>query len=494
MRRFLRRIGLRGWKRWTITLLVLFALTSVGSVELTSQSFFCNSCHIMEPYYASWKHGAHKNVECVKCHINPGVDNFIAAKLNGLGQVVDDVLHRTSMKPSASVSALSCTRSGCHDLQRVRDVKKDSGDYLFRHDKHLDLEFAGIKVSCTTCHSHIKGDEHFEINTNVCINCHLIESSHDNAPAAAGAGVLPSLLRMNVREDRALAVATSTSPPPAAPPPPPPEHAGKLAPASCTTCHTPPPGTIERNGLKVTHAEYLSYGAKCESCHRGNTTAPVPIENGHCLQCHTFGLEKVLPTPEMHRVHNEGRHKIECSSCHGTMHHGPIAQTGTLEQFDCRKCHIDQHAVQRNTYLHDESPRADGRLPAVSPMFLAHIDCTGCHIKPRPVSVKPTSGAMVFAAVAEACDRCHRPGFGAEMVPLWQRTAHALFDAVESDYNSLDPTAQLDPEVIAVRRLLDMVRADGSWGVHNPRYTQQLLEQARTRLALFRARETEPPK
>jgi PleD family two-component response regulator len=32
------------------------------------------------------------------------------------------------------------------------------------------------------------------------------------------------------------------------------------------------------------------------------------------------------------------------------------------------------------------------------------------------------------------------------------------------------------------QRLIDVVRLDGSWGVHNPRYTEELLNQARAKL------------
>jgi nitrate/TMAO reductase-like tetraheme cytochrome c subunit len=490
MVRLLNKIGLTNWKRRILALLILLPLMGTASVELTSQSWFCNSCHIMNPYYDSWKHGAHKDVECVKCHISPGVDNFLAAKFNGLGQVVDDVLHRTSMKPSAAVSELACMRSGCHDAEKVNRTNKTEGKYLFKHDKHLNLEYRGIKIACATCHSHVQGDNHFEVNTNVCVTCHLLRD--DAAANVVGAdGKKPTLIRLAVRE--VVPGGDAHAVPPSAALATTPESHAKLPPDGCTACHNPPAGTIERGGLRITHAEYLAYGAKCESCHRGTTATPAPVESGQCFECHNFGIERVTSTEEMHKVHNEGRHKIECFSCHGTVHHGPTAQAAKLEQFECSKCHTDQHGVQRRTYLHKEGqpdvPVTTGDAPAVSPMFLAHVDCTGCHIKARPVSVRPDSGATVKVATPEACDACHKPGLGAEMIPLWQKTTHRLYDQVEADLKaadteitSADGRAALDE----VRKLQQMVRADGSWGVHNPRYTQQALEQARAKLTAAR--------
>jgi nitrate/TMAO reductase-like tetraheme cytochrome c subunit len=486
MVRLLNKIGLTNWRRRVLAALILLPLFGVGSVELTSQSWFCNSCHIMNPYYDSWKSGAHKDVECVKCHISPGMDNFLEAKFNGLGQVVDDVLHRTSMKPSASVSELSCTRSGCHDIEKVRKTNKTSGKFLFQHDKHLGLDYAGIKVACSTCHSHVKGDQHFEVNTNVCVTCHLLQRDPSKPATSVAAGKLAPAIRLAVREGHSDAPVAAGAAPIA--------NGVKMPPDGCVSCHNPPAGTIERGGLKITHSEYLAYGAKCESCHRGTTEAPTPVESGQCYECHNFGLERNGDMEKMHRVHNEGRHKIECFSCHGTVHHGPEAQAARLDQFDCRKCHSDQHGIQRSTYLHDaadplHATNADG-APTVSPMFLAHVDCTGCHVHKRAVSTKPESGATVAAATPEACDACHKPGFGKEMVPLWQKTTHGLYNQVAADLKSVEGDVKTDEgkaDLDEVRRILNMVQVDGSWGVHNPRYTQQLLGEARAKLTAARA-------
>ena len=53
-----------------------------------------------------------------------------------------------------------------------------------------------------------------------------------------------------------------------------------------------PTSTIEYRGLKINHAEYLSYGASCESCHNGVTEKPRPIRSDACFSCHEFGLER----------------------------------------------------------------------------------------------------------------------------------------------------------------------------------------------------------
>jgi nitrate/TMAO reductase-like tetraheme cytochrome c subunit len=487
MGKILTRVKTKLGRYWRLKLaggaFVLMTALGIGSAELTSQSWFCNSCHIMNPYYDSWKNGSHKDVACVKCHISPGVDNFVEAKLNGLGQVVDDVLSRTSNKPSASVDQLACMRSGCHTMPDIIAAESERGPdtYKFRHDKHTGLEFRGVKLQCGTCHSHIKGDKHFEMNTSVCITCHLVEKDHDPVLAPPGSAA-PTSLRLAVREGhlpRAAGAPVDTTRPVAA--------AEILPPATCLACHNAPPGVLERNGLKIDHAAFLAYGASCESCHRSVTAVPPPIEDGRCLQCHNFGIDKSLGADEMHRVHSEGRHKIECFSCHGSVLHGTVAQAAMLEQFDCKRCHVDQHVVQRTTYFSNgTTAHPAGPAAGASPMFMSHVDCKGCHIKPRPLDAAPNSGAFVTAAVPEACDACHQKGLGEQMIPLWQKGTRALFDQLTADVAAAQAAGADEKLLAPAREVLQLIRVDGSWGVHNPRYTQQLLEEARAALAQAR--------
>jgi len=91
-------------------------------------------------------------------------------------------------------------------------------------------------------------------------------------------------------------------------------------------------------------------------------------------------------------------------------------------------------------------------------------------------------------AAAASCDRCHKPGLGEQMIPLWQSTTHSLYDQVDAALKEIesDTSPQTTRLVEETRRLLDTVRLDGSWGVHNPRYTQRLLEEAREKVRAAR--------
>lgn len=466
------------WRTWLVLLLLFFVVGSVIGVEVTSQSSFCNSCHIMESFYDSWSKGTHAEVPCVECHIAPGAQNFISAKLNGLGQVVDDWLNRTSTKPSASVSDFACGREGCHDVLTLDDHPRQDLRFLFKHRVHLGLDYEGIVIRCSTCHSHIKGDRHFEVNTNVCITCHLIDDGvpklSNPAPSSLAAASHDGNSPSESTPDFTSIGNTASI-----------EKDLTIAPVQCVACHTPPDTVFDYKGLAIDHDEYLQFGAACDSCHRNVTAHSLVIDDSQCLSCHIFGVERIESTSQIHRLHSEGEHKVECFNCHGVIHHGPDAEALPLDQFDCRSCHFDQHTVQQTTYLNGRGDR-DGpyEQTAISPMFLVHIDCSGCHVAPDTLKSNPRSGATVARAVEGACDACHHPGFGGQMIPLWQGSTKKIYDEVLGLLpDEMDPWADDCPEakarLIEVQRLLELVRVDGSWGVHNPLYTQDLIERAR---------------
>ena len=64
LRRGLRRVGTTAGTLFVLGLFLLAGGSAVmiGAVHHTAQPQFCNSCHIMEPYYQSWVDSAHADV------------------------------------------------------------------------------------------------------------------------------------------------------------------------------------------------------------------------------------------------------------------------------------------------------------------------------------------------------------------------------------------------------------------------------------------------
>lgn len=72
----------------TILLLLFTAFGSFKAYEYTDSDEFCGTlCHtVMEPEYTAYLTSPHSRVGCVKCHIGPGADWFVQAKISGAYQ------------------------------------------------------------------------------------------------------------------------------------------------------------------------------------------------------------------------------------------------------------------------------------------------------------------------------------------------------------------------------------------------------------------------
>jgi nitrate/TMAO reductase-like tetraheme cytochrome c subunit len=49
-------------------------------VQISSTPTFCGTCHLMKPYYKSWKASKHNQIACVECHISPGLGAEVRKK------------------------------------------------------------------------------------------------------------------------------------------------------------------------------------------------------------------------------------------------------------------------------------------------------------------------------------------------------------------------------------------------------------------------------
>ena len=67
--------------------IVVLIIAAFVAAHFTSASSFCNSCHEMNPYYASWQASTHKTAQCRDCHIPPGFIPYIETKLGSLREI-----------------------------------------------------------------------------------------------------------------------------------------------------------------------------------------------------------------------------------------------------------------------------------------------------------------------------------------------------------------------------------------------------------------------
>lgn len=428
-----------------VMLIAVVCFISAVAMTVTSQPGFCNSCHIMNSYYASWEHSSHHEVSCLSCHLKPGLGSYMQGKITGLAQAVDCMVGRIGTKAEATVQDVSCLRSACHNAEKLKGKEIEFGIVKFTHDGHIGETVDGIAITCGTCHSHVGGEDHFEVNTQACFACHFLDDK-------------------KTEKD--------------------------IVQTECQGCHDVPDKVIEHGKVKVNHSEFASYQTDCnDSCHKKLVNVESRVENESCYSCHEFSLEHETDAEKLHEYHTHAE-KVECSACHRQVSHGYTQTSSVSSMIDCENCHSDTHSVQQEIFTAaEDDSNLSGAEKVLSPMFLTHVQCTGCHIEKTPAS----SGVLdsfgtVARPVPEACDKCHEPGTGDKYIPFWQGSIKKMYGQTMERLEKLQEIAEIDSEgpeakarmesIKQVSSILKSVKADGSWGIHNFKYTEAILLKA----------------
>ncbi|MCB9914665.1 MAG: cytochrome c3 family protein [Planctomycetes bacterium] len=475
MRRWWKRLGRRTARVLSIGL-VIFVFGLVGStvvgvaaVEHTAQPDFCLTCHIMEPYYESWKHSSHADVACIECHYEPGAVETFEGKFKALSQVAKYLTRTAGTKPWAEVSDASCMRSGCHST-RMLEGEIAFGRVKFDHRKHLLESRRGRRLRCVSCHSQVVQGEHVSVTENVCFMCHFMPDA---------------------------------------------EHQLERDIGDCMVCHGPPAEGVEVAGREFVHADYVKRGVNCRECHDPVVEGDGTVRKERCHSCHgeVGHIERIGEQAFLHEMHVT-EHKVECFECHDEIHHGllPLEPAEAPQKDSCGQCHVSPHDGARSLY---SGTGAIGVPDEPSRMYLTRVVCEACHTGRSGYvhdgDVIPGSGrghangghAGASGAVAAAgevdCIHCHGTGFEG-MLGRWQGAVSAELERLEPALAELgthlgegaDPEAQRLAD--EARWNLELVRVDGSLGVHNPDYALDVLAAAAERIqGAFRALETDAP-
>lgn len=122
----------------TVVNLMVGGQVSFRAVNYMESHSFCGeACHVMNPEFTVFQQGPHASVECVRCHVGPGVDNYIQAKLTGLHQVYSVATNTVERPIPAPVETLRPSREICDSCHWVQ---KKFGDKLWVVPKYGDDE------------------------------------------------------------------------------------------------------------------------------------------------------------------------------------------------------------------------------------------------------------------------------------------------------------------------------------------------------------------
>jgi len=418
--------------QWAIALvpiailaIILITVGTVGFVQVSSQPWFCKSCHIMEPYYESWSTSSHRDVACIKCHIPPGIKSEVQQKIQAANMVVKYFTGAYGTRPWAEISDASCLRSGCHS-NRLIQGEVDFKGVRFDHAEHLGEIRRGMQLHCTSCHSQIVQGTHIAVTEATCFLCHF-------KGKPAGRPV-----------------------------------------ATCTGCHPSPPTVTSPEGFTIDHEQYVKDRIDCLSCHSRVTHGTGEVDPARCVSCHNEPerLEKADQPTLLHRVHVT-EHNLACIQCHSPIEHR-VVSLATNVQLDCQSCHRSVHEDQQRMFAGVGGHGVE-RMP--SSMFQARVSCVGCHDQAASLPGHDS----VNVASESSCLSCHGVRF-ANVLPGWQKEMERKVGRVTPVVEAASAAARsvrlsqrtaADSLLGLARENLRFVR-EGK-GAHNIAYSDQLL-------------------
>ena len=193
----------------------------------------CASCHTIAPSYESWAKSSHKEVECVACHVRPGLSGWIHDKAWNGTKDLAITLFGTPTDPhnlQAKVDSNVCL--GCHrNILRVSEVAvrdlpppvKEVG-LVMSHRAHMEaFDKRAQGEGCTTCHAAVVHERPIKGYPIVIPRGHVSADSKPWKPEHPEGTVL---------HKRALADCFRCHDNKT-------EHEGKVVSRKCETCHLP---------------------------------------------------------------------------------------------------------------------------------------------------------------------------------------------------------------------------------------------------------------
>ncbi len=448
--------------KWGVVLLIglLMFCGGAGLMEYTMQPSFCTSCHLMEPYHDAWEHSAHKDVNCIKCHFEPGLYGTVKGKFQASTQLVKYLTGTQGSKPHAQVSNASCQQEGCHSgAERLKkklawsvpgEDSQRKLDLHFDHAPHMDAKVGGMELRCVSCHSQISRSQHMAISVDTCFACHFKRADQNGKHEIVG---------------------------------------------TCVSCHTPPDKVRLPTG-DFDHASYINSGVSCDNCHRDSVVGNGEVSKQSCWTCHNTKeqVEKFADAEFIHREHITG-HKLRCTNCHAQIQHSLKAKeerssqvrteektsnSHALTSVNCGECHQSMHSGPKEIYT---GTGAIGVPDMPSPMSRAQVDCIACHRSAKLAGTVAEIDGQTLLAVQASCTTCHSHKYDGTL-EQWKQTVKAkLEDATVAYDNSkalVSTLADEDARKASMQRLLAEAEHNirlikEGHGVHNVNYATAAL-------------------
>jgi nitrate/TMAO reductase-like tetraheme cytochrome c subunit len=119
-----------------VVAVALLTTATVKGYEFGESAAFCGlTCHsVMQPEYVAYQSSPHARVQCVQCHIGPGPDFFVKAKVNGMNQLVSLAMGTYPRPIPVPVENLRPSRDTCEQCHWP--------DRTYRDRLHVSKQYA----------------------------------------------------------------------------------------------------------------------------------------------------------------------------------------------------------------------------------------------------------------------------------------------------------------------------------------------------------------
>lgn len=99
----------------TVLFVIVVAVTAIKGYEFTESTVFCGElCHTpMEPEHTAWQGSPHAKVKCVECHVGPGAEWYVKAKISGMRQLLAVATHSWPTPIHTPIENLRPARATC---------------------------------------------------------------------------------------------------------------------------------------------------------------------------------------------------------------------------------------------------------------------------------------------------------------------------------------------------------------------------------------------
>ena len=129
----------------TFIIIIFSVFGTFKAYEYTDSDEFCGEvCHqVMEPEYTAYKDSPHSRVGCVKCHIGPGAEWFVKAKISGSYQLYSVMFKQYSRPiktPIPELRPAQETCEQCHLPSHFYNEKKVNYDLFLTDEQNSEYQ------------------------------------------------------------------------------------------------------------------------------------------------------------------------------------------------------------------------------------------------------------------------------------------------------------------------------------------------------------------